>query len=128
MRLYGEDARQATQIDYLLSISSSFQSKDSLLENASLINQRLLHSTFLIGHFVTLADLAVYDALMANGRWAVFTKAMPASQSSNQSTNTAHISAYPSLQRWVRLIDGLSIMTAALSVKNAASSAAAAAK
>ena len=100
------------QVEWLLALTPQLQVKDTLSRYAGELDAHLKFRTWLVGHTVTLADLAVFDALQSNLRWQAFSK--PGATG----LGLQHISGYPSLQRWYQHLLSLPFMSHALSVKS----------
>ena len=110
--LLPSDPLLSVQVDWLLTLTPQLQVKDTLGRYAAELDAHLKFRTWLVGATLTLADLAVFDALQANQRWQAFSK------SGVSDAGLQHISGYPSLQRWYLHLLSLPFMSTALSVKS----------
>ena len=100
------------QVDWLLALTTQLQVKDTLSKYAGELDAHLKFRTWLVGQSLTLADLAVFDALQGNQRWQAFSK--PGATAAG----TQHISGYPSLQRWYLHLLSLPFMSHAVNMKS----------
>ena len=110
--LLPSDPLLSVQVDWLLALQPQLLVKDTLGKYAGELDAHLKFRTWLVGLTLTLADLAVFDGLQANQRWAAFSKAGVAD------AGLQHISGYPSLQRWYLHLLELPFMSSAISVKS----------
>ena len=62
-QLYGSDALTATQVDQLVNFASALVSGSSLESAVAILNDYLALRTFLVGHSLSLADLACWAQL-----------------------------------------------------------------
>jgi len=110
--LLPSDPLLSVQVDWLLTLTPQLAVKDTLSKYAAELDAHLKFRTWLVGPTLTLADLAVFDALQSNQRWSAFSKAGAADG------GLQHIGGYPSLQRWYLHLLALPFMSHALSVKS----------
>lgn len=103
LSLYGAEAAQSVQIDYFLDLAALVSNKDTLSKYAEMINNHLQHNTVLVGEALSIADLYVWEQIVANTRWAHFSK-----------TSAAQ---FPHLFRWVNMVQNHPVVMSALSVK-----------
>lgn len=82
--LYGHDALSSCQVDQWLAFAPSLSAGPGLLPAAAAANVFLESRTYLVGHRLTLADVAVWGELAGNLQWA-----------------RANPSDMPHLQRWL---------------------------
>ena len=113
--LYGDNPLHSTLVDHLLTLSPHLSLKDTLLTYADHLNAHLTHHTFLVSHHLTIADLAVLDALQSNPRWAAFTKPTPATPSTPA---VATLHSYPALHRWYHHLLSLPFLSSSLTLKS----------
>ncbi len=66
MQLYGNSPSQTAQVDFFLDLSPLLSKKDTLEKYAAELNEHLTPRTTLVAeHGITVADLAVYEALLS---------------------------------------------------------------
>lgn len=68
--LYGHDALSSCQVDQWLAFAPSLGAGPRLLPSAAAANVYLESRTYLVGHSLTLADVAVWGELAGNLQWA----------------------------------------------------------
>ncbi|KAJ9180404.1 hypothetical protein P3X46_008653 [Hevea brasiliensis] len=82
---YGKDAFQSSQIDEWLEYSSILSSGSEFENACTYIDSYLEKRTFLVGYYLSIADMAIWSGLAATGqRWESLRKSQK----------------YPSLVRW----------------------------
>ncbi|GMH06691.1 hypothetical protein Nepgr_008531 [Nepenthes gracilis] len=70
LNFYGNDAFEAGQIDEWLDYVAIFSSGSEFEAGCSYVNNYLLTNTFLVGHSLSIADIALWAALAGTGqRW-----------------------------------------------------------
>ncbi|GAB4847776.1 hypothetical protein Ancab_026839 [Ancistrocladus abbreviatus] len=70
LNLYGEDAFESAKIDEWLDYAPIFSSGSEFEAGCSYVDNYLLKNTFLVGHNLSIADIALWSALSGTGqRW-----------------------------------------------------------
>ena len=113
--LYGDHPLHSTLVDHLLTLSPLLSHKDTLTSYTEPLDAHLTHRTFLVSHHLTIADLAVLDALQSNPRWPAFTKAPPTTPATS---STPSLHSYPALHRWYTHLLSLPFLTSSLTLKS----------
>mmetsp|Transcript_4615 Transcript_4615/g.13253 ORF Transcript_4615/g.13253 Transcript_4615/m.13253 type:complete len:1008 (+) Transcript_4615:196-3219(+) len=92
--LYGKDALSSCQVDQWLAFAPALGAGPGLVAAAAQANEYLAARTFLVGHRLTLADIAVWGELAANQQWA----RLKAADMPHLQRWLAHVGAHPVLK------------------------------